>query len=320
MRALLSCLLPLLVAAVPASSALAQAYPNRPITLAVPFVTGSNVEIMIRAMSAEASKQLGQTVVVENRPGANLRLPILALKKSAADGYTLAIANEALLVSQPIMDPEFKQEVGKDYAPVSFLLSQPLVVAAHASVPFRDLKGLIAYAKANPGKLNMVGGPGSVTQTTAERISQQGNFKWTFIPYKDSQQAMPDLLQGRVDLTITGTIAKPGIDSGKLVGIATTGTARWSPFPELPTLQELGLNMNALTWYAVIAPAGTPADVVRRLNAAYNAAIASPTIAKRMSELGMSPGYAAPEQFESFIRSEVAAWSPIIKAAGITMQ
>ena len=317
MRPLLSWLLPLVIAAVPASGALAQAYPSRPITLAIPFSSGSNVEILIRAMSVEVSAALGQPVVVESRAGANLRLPILALRKSPPDGYFLAGVNDALMVTQTIADPGFKLETGKDFAPVAFLMSFPLVVAAHPAQPYRDIKGLVDYAKANPGKINFGGGAASITQTTSERMRTLAGADWAYIPYKEGGLVMPDLLQGRIHLTISGSLLKPGMDAGKLVGIATTGQSRWSLFPNLPTLQESGLNMFAITWYGIVAPAGTPADIVKRLNAAYNAAIKTPNIEKRLNEFGMSPGYPAPEQFDAFVRSEVVSWTPIIKASGI---
>ena len=317
MRSLLSCLFLLVLAAAPVRGAQAQVYPTRPITLAIPFSSGSNVEVLIRAMSAEVSTALGQPVLVESRAGANLRLPILALKKSPPDGYFLAGVNDALMVTQTIADPTFKLEPGKDFAPVSFLMSFPLVVVSHPSLPFQDIKGLIAYAKANPGKINFAGGAASITQTTSERMRGLAGVDWAYVPYKEGGLVMPDLLQGRVHLTISGSLLKPSIDTGKLIALATTGQSRWSLFPTLPTLQESGLNMFAITWYGIVAPAGTPADIVKRLNAAYNAAIKTPTIEKRLNEFGMSPGYPAPEQFEAFVRAEVASWGPIIRASGI---
>jgi len=306
-----------LVAMALAAEAAAQPYPNRPITLAIPFSSGSNVEVLMRAMSAEVSTMLGQTVVVESRAGANLRLPVLAMRKAPADGYFLAGVNDALLVTQTIADPNFKLEPGKDFTPIAFLMSFPLVVVSHPSLPFRDIKGLIDYAKSNPGKINFAGGSGSITQTTSERMRGLAGVDWAYVPYKEGGLVMPDLLQGRVHLTISGSLLKPSIDAGKLIPLATTGQARWSLFPTLPTLQESGLNMFAITWYGIVAPPGTPADIVKRLNTAYNDAIKTPNVAKRLADFGMSPGYPTPEQFESFVRSEVSNWTPIIKASGI---
>ena len=180
-----------------------------------------------------------------------------------------------------------------------------------------DIKGLLDHARANPGKINFGGGQASITQTTSERMRGLGKVDWAYVPYKDGGMVMPDLLEGRVQLTISGSILKPGIDSGKLVGLATTGPTRWSLFPNLPTLKESGLDMFAITWYGIIAPPGTPPDIVRRLNAAYNAAMKTASIEKRLAEFGMSTGYPTPELFDGFIRSEVAGWTPIIKAAGI---
>jgi tripartite-type tricarboxylate transporter receptor subunit TctC len=184
-------------------------------------------------------------------------------------------------------------------------------------LPFRDMKGLIEYAKANPGKLNFAGGSGSITQTTSDRMRGLAGVDWAYVPYKEGGLVMPDLLQGRVHLTISGSLLKPSIDTGKLIPLATTGQGRWSLFPTLPTLQESGLNMFAITWYGIVAPPGVPADIVKRLNAAYNAAMKTPNVEKRLNDFGMSPGYPAPEQFAAFVRSEVVSWTPVIKASGI---
>jgi len=300
-----------------AVSAAEQAYPLRPITLAIPFVSGANVEVLMRAMSAEVSIMLGQPVLVESRPGANQRLPILALKKAPPDGYFLAGISDALPVTQAIADPDFKLEVGKDFSPVSFLMSFPLVVVAHPGMPFRDIRGLIEYAKANPGKLNFSGGQASSSMIAADRMRALAGVNWASVPYKE---VIPDLLQGRVHLTITGSLAKPHLDAGKLVALGTTGQSRWMLFPDLPTLQESGLNMHVITWFGIIGPAGMPAEIVNRLNAAYNAAIRSPNIAKRLAEFGMSPGYSTPEAFRDFVRSEVVTWTPVIRAAGIRFE
>ena len=254
---------------------------------------------------------------MESRPGANLRLPILAMRKAAPDGYFLAAVNEALVVTQTIADPDFKLAPGTDFSPIAFLMSFPLVVAANPGQPYKDVKALIAYARANPGKINFGGGQGSITQTTSERMRSLAGVDWVYIPSKEGGLVMPDLLQGRIHLTISGSILKPGIDAEKLVGLATTGPERWRLFPNLPTLKESGLDMFAITWYAIIAPPGMPADLVKKLNAAYNDAIKSPGIQKRLNDFGMSPGYPSPEEFDAFIRSEIKTWTPIVRASGI---
>lgn len=302
------------------NSAWAQSFPSHPLTFSVPWTPGSNLEILLRALATEVSQQLGQPVILENRPGANQRLPVMGMQKAPPDGHFLANVSDALVVTQTIADPTLKFEAGRDYVPVALLVSFPLVLVSHPSLPFRDMKGLVAYAKANPGKLNLAGGPGSITQITAERMRQLGGFSWTFVPYKDTSVAVPDLLAGRVDLTITGSLIKPIVDTGKLNALATTGPTRWSPFPSVPTLQESGLNMNAAVWYAVVVAPGTPAPVVARLNEAFNAALKSPAVTKRIAEYGYTASTLTSQQFETFIRSEIAAWSPIIKSAGIKME
>jgi tripartite-type tricarboxylate transporter receptor subunit TctC len=275
---------------------------------------------VVRAATTEASKVLGQPIVVENRPGANQRLAIAGIKKAAPDGYTIALVNDAVMTTHVIADPSFTMVQGKDYEPVGFLLSFPLLLVTHSSLPFRDLRGLLDYARTNPGKLNMVGGPGSITQTTFERIKIAANVDWTFIPYKDSNQAMPDLLEGRVHGTISGVLLRPGLASGKVVPIATTGTQRWAAFPDVPTLQESGINASVTAWYGLVTTAGTPRDAIQKLNAAYQTGLRVPEVDKRIRDNSQSTGVQTTEGFADFIRAEIAAWTPVIKAAGIKIE
>ena len=304
-----------------AGPAAAQGFPNRPITLITPLTAGSNVEIAIRSISAEASKTLGQPVIVDNRPGANGRLGTAAMRKSPADGYLLAVATDGLLVSQPIVDANFKMEIGKDYSPLALLMSFPLVLASNAALPYRDIGGLITYAKANPGKINVAVSQGSVALFTAEMFRQVAGIEVTMVPYKDTQQALPDLGQGRVDLMFTGTIAKPHMDAGRVVGIATTGRTRWGPFPNLPTLVEGGLNVESTAWFSVIAHPDTPADIASKLNTAFTTALKAPAIVNQLGTYGMNPGSQLnAEQFGAYVRAQVDTWGPVLRKAGIRME
>ena len=220
------------------ASAWGQAFPAKAVTLVMPYTAGSNIDIAVRAVAAEAANALGQPIVVENKPGALTRLGVEQMRRSAPDGYVLAIATDGLVVTQPVADPGFSFEAGKDFAPVSMIASFPLVLVANGKLPFKDVKGLLEYARANPGKLNMAGGPGSISQIAYERFNRLTGGNITFIPYKDSTQATPDLNEGRVQLVFGGSQLKPMIDAGNLVGIATTGSSPWAVFPRLPTLQS----------------------------------------------------------------------------------
>lgn len=298
----------------------AQNFPTKPITLVMPYVAGSNIDIMVRTVATEAAAVLGQPIVVENKPGALTRLGVEQMRRVPADGHLLTIATDGLVVTQPVADPEFKFEAGRDFVPVSLIADFPLVLAANAALPFKDVKGLVAHGKANPGKLNMAGGPGSISQIAYERFNRLTGGNITFIPYKDGSQAIPDLIAGRVDLVFTGSLAKPLVESGKLTGLATTGVARWSVFPQLPTLRESGTDMTTLFWMGVVAPAGTPNDVVQRLNQAFGQALKSDTVTRRATEFGMHSAPNTTDQFAAFIRDEIAVWTPILKASGIKVR
>lgn len=306
--------------AVGLTSALAQSFPNRPITLVMPYAAGSNVDAMVRSVASEAAKTLGAQIVVENKPGALARLGVDQLRRAPPDGYTLTVASDGLVVTQPVADPEFKFEAGRDFTPISLIASFPLVLVANPSVPARDIQSLIAHARANSGKLNMAGGPGSISHFAFERFNRLTGGHITFIPYKDSSVAIPDLIAGRIDLVFSGSLVRPHLESGRLVALATTGAKRWEVFPQLPTVQESGVDMTTLFWMGIVAPAATPRDVVNRLNQAFSTALRSEVVTRRRQEFGMDAAPSTPEQFTAFIRSEIDAWTPVIQTSGIKVR
>ncbi|HSV77781.1 MAG TPA: tripartite tricarboxylate transporter substrate binding protein [Ramlibacter sp.] len=303
-----------------ATSALAQNFPTKPVTVLMPYTAGSPIDVIVRVVMTEAAPRLGQAIVVENKPGALTRLGIDQMRRAPADGYTLAVTTDGLSVTQPIADPEFKFESGRDYVPVSFLVQFPLLLAANKDVPAKDVKGLIEYAKAHPGKVTVAGGPGSISHIAFERFNRMTGGNMTFIPYKDTNQAFPDMVAGRIDLMFSGVNMRDAIQANMLKGLATTGDKRWIAFPNYPTLQESGVEMTTAFWMGIVAAPGTPKDVVTKLNQAIGAALQSETVLKRMAEFGMSHGPATPEQFDAFIKSELRTWTPIIKAAGIKVR
>ncbi len=304
-----------------ASAATAQSFPAKPISVVFGGGTGTPVESAFRLIAAEAAKPFGQPVIWDSRPGANGRLSINALRSAPPDGHMLAMATDAILISQPLSDPEFQLQVGKHYAPVAFMLEFPSVLTVHPSTGAKDLKGLIAHAKANPGKLNIAGVAGGSGYFVAERFRQTTGINVTLVPYKGSPQALVDLVGGRVQAQFAPASAKQFIEAGKLVGIATTGSQRWSPFPDLPTLSEEGVPITTTFWYGLIAAAGTSTDVISRLNRTFNSILALPDLRKKLdADFGMTTGkHATPEEFAAFIRSETTVWGPIIKSAGIKL-
>lgn len=303
------------------TAATAQSWPAKPILMVFGGGTGTPLETGFRLLAPEAAKTLGQPFVWENRPGANGRLSVNALRSAPADGYLLAMGTDAILISQPLSDPEFQFQPGRHYLPVAFMMEFPSVLAVNPAIGAKDVKGLLAYAKANPGKLNIGGVAGGSGYFLAERFRQTTGIEVQLVPYKGSPQAMVDLVGGRIQMQFAPASARPFVDSGKLVGIATTGSQRWSAFAELPTLNDEGVPITATFWYGVIAPMGTPPDVVGRLNKSLIGAATLPDIRKKLdADLGMSTGkHASPEEFGAFIRAETTVWGPIIKNAAVKL-
>jgi len=302
-----------------ASQTAAQAFPTRPLSMVLPFPPGNTIDQSFRAISAEASKLLGQPIVFENRPGARTRLGVAALAKAPADGHTLTGAIDALMVGQPIADPDFRMVPGRDYAPVAFILEFPYLLAASSAVPFRDLAGLIAHARANPGKLNIAMAPGSASHFATERLLQTAGVAMTQVPYKGGDMAN-DMAAGRIDLSFTTTLIAPFIAAGRVVPIATTGAQRWHAFPTVPTFAEAGLPMPTSVWFAVIAHANTPPDVVAKLNGVFAAVMNLPQIQKQLAGYGYSADRKlSPAELTAFIQSELSTWTPIIQKAGIKL-
>jgi tripartite-type tricarboxylate transporter receptor subunit TctC len=308
------------IAAMLALQSGAQTFPNRPITVIYPFGAGGIGDNVLRPVSAEAGKLLGQPIVFEDRPGANGRLGIAAMRSAKPDGYLVSFALEGLLIQQPLADPNFKLEVEKDYVPIAFVMSTPLVFTANPSAPFRDIKSLIAYARSNPGKVNMSVLQGASTHFIGELLRQIAEIDITLIPYKSNAQAMVDLVEGRIHMSVSSLSVKPFIDSGKVIGLGTSGKERWSAFPNLPTLIESGLPISSTTWFALIAPVGTPREAVVKLNNAFNGALRQPLIQKLYETAALGSAPMSPEELSAMIKSEVKLWDPVIRKAGIKMQ
>ena len=307
--------------AAPAHNAFAQDFPRRPITVTLPFTTGTPVDAAMRIIGAESSSSLGQPLVIENRPGANGRLGLNGLKAAPADGHLVTLVFDTILVAQTILDPNFKLEVGRDYAPVVLLVDFPLLLVAHPSLGVRDTNSLISYAKANPGKLNIGGTAGASSYFMAERFRQLAGLSMTIVPYKGSSQSILDNVAGRVQLLFAPSTAEPFIASGKLVSIATTGKQRWNAFPNVPTFSEGGFGLVSNAWYGIVAAAGTPPDVISKINSAINAALKRPEIVKQLTGFGMNTtGGSSPGDFAAFIQQEIREWEPVLRSSGIKLE
>ncbi|HEV8096080.1 MAG TPA: tripartite tricarboxylate transporter substrate binding protein [Burkholderiales bacterium] len=302
-----------------AHEAAAQAYPSRPVKIVVPATTGGAIDLIARSLAEKMSASLGQPVVVENKPGASNNLGTDFVAKSPPDGYALVIVasshatNKHLFKSLPY-DPE------KDFEPVVYTHVVPLLLAVHPSVGAKTVPELVAWIKANPDKaIYASSGPGSSLHMAAELFMSMSKTKMTHIPYKGSSAAHPDLLSGRTAMIFdTVTAIRSHVKSGAVRGIAVTTLSRSSAVPELPTISESGLpGYDASTWGGILAPAGTPKDVVAKLNASINAALKMDDVRSRLSGAGIEIQGGTPEQFAAVIRNEIDKWGRIVREAGI---
>jgi tripartite-type tricarboxylate transporter receptor subunit TctC len=298
-------------------------YPQRPITLVVPTAPGGSTDFTARLVANSLSQVLGQPVIVDNKPGASGNIGNKFVARAANDGYTLLVSYSGYQVGNPHLFKQAGWDPIKDFAPVAMLTRAPQVIAARADIPATNLKELIAFAKANPGKLNYASsGNGSIQHIAGELLKQLTGTAITHVPYKGSGPAVQDLLGGQVDLFITtpaGVVSQ--IQAGKLKGIAVTSKQRLSSLPNVPTAAESGLNGYELdSWFALYAPAGTPTDIVQLLNREVNKILASTDTRKKAAENGTNVEQMTPDQLGAFTRKELDYWGRVIKGAKITLE
>ena len=298
----------------------AQAFPSKPVRLVVPYATGGATDIISRAAAAEMTKTLGQTVVVENRPGAGANLGAEIVARSAPDGYTMLMSASSLHGINPFLFSKLGYDPNKDLAPVIVLASVANVLVVNPSVKANTVEELAALAKAQPGKLTCASsGSGSTIHMSCEMFKQRTGVDIVHIPYKGSGPAIADLLGGHVNIMFDNIPSSvPHVRSGKLRALATTGLKRDATLTDLPTMVEAGVaGYESTVWFGLVVPAGTPKEVVDRLNAAGRQAAQAPDFTKRLSELGYGiVGNTSPEQMASMIQDEVKRWGPIVKASG----
>ena len=307
--------------AVAATSAFAQGYPTKPAKVVVPYPPGGPTDIVARVVSQKLSEQMGQQFVVENRPGAGGNIGAEAVAKSPADGYTLLVATTAHAIN-PSLFKSLGYNLTKDFAPVSQLTSGPLVIVANPSLPAKSVQELIALAKAKPGTLNYASsGNGQSTHLSAELFATMAGIKMNHIPYKGSAPALTDVMGGQASLMFdTMLSAMPHVKNGKLKAIAVTSAARSPAAPDVPTVAESGLpGYEAIAWNGLLVPAGTPADVVAKLNAELRKALDAPDVKDRFSAQGFGAAWNTREAFAKFIQAELDKWAKVVKVSGATL-
>jgi tripartite-type tricarboxylate transporter receptor subunit TctC len=304
-----------------AMPAFAQAnYPERPIRLIVPFAAGSATDSSARIFGMQMASQLGQQMIIDNRAGAGGAIGMQALVKAAPDGYTIAYAGAGPLAISRSMTSKLPYDVDKEVQAISQAISSPLLLAVSPTLPVKNVKELIALAKSRPGQLaNGSAGNGTVGHLAGEYFKGMSKTDILHVPYKGGAQAATDAMSGFVQILFDPTSSlSPHVTSGRLRGLAVTGSKRIKPFPNLPTVAESGLpGYEVTTWGGIIGPVGMPRNIVTRLSDEVQKASKSSTVIDRFAALGSDPLGSTPEQFTDFIRKEYLKWAEVIKRAGL---
>jgi tripartite-type tricarboxylate transporter receptor subunit TctC len=304
----------LLCGAAPASAA----YPDKPVRLIVPFAAGGPSDVLARALAQKLTVALGQPVLAENKPGAGTNLAAEYVAKSPADGHTLLLMMVGTQAINEAMYPKLGYNTVRDFAPVTLVAASSLALVAHPSLAAKNLKDLIAYAKANPGKLNFgSSGSGTPLHLGGELLNNRAGIKIVHVPYKGAAPALNDVLGGQIELAMVGTpSALPYIRSGKLTNIGLTSLKRAGNAPELATLAETLPGFEVELVYSVVAPAGTPREIIMLLNSEIIKALEAADMRERLTGQGFEVRTSTPEQLGSYIQSEISKWVPIVKESG----
>ena len=300
--------------AVPAA---AQEYPSRPLRVVVPFSPGGATDILARLVGTQLSPRLGQTVLVENRPGGGGNIGADYVAKAPPDGYTLAAAGIPQAIGQSLFK-NLPYSMERDLAPVTLMATFPSVIGVHPSLPVRSIKELLALAKSRPGDLNFGAVTGSPNHLAIELLNVLGKVKMVHIPYKGGGPVVVDVAAGHIHLASMGLPpAMRMVQAGKLRPLAVTGAARSPVLKDVPTVQEAGLPDYELTsWYGIFAPAGTPGAVIAKLHGEIAAALKTPAVSERLTTLGAEPSGKGPDEFGRYVRAEIAKWAGVVKASG----
>jgi len=294
-------------------------YPNRPVMLVVSAAAGGTTDLAARLISEPLAKALGQSVVVDNKPGGNGTIAAQAVQRAKPDGYTLLVQYSGYHVITPLLTKTSWDPV-KDFAPVANLLSAPQVLVVRPGLPVKSLKELVAYAKANPNKLNYASsGNGSLQHVSTELLNQMAGIQITHVPYKGTGPAMTDLLGGNVDMTITTPPPLMGhIAAGKLRPLVVTSKTRLPSLKDVPSAPEAGYpDLDVSSWFAMYAPVGTPKPVIDKLTSEIEKIMKTEAFRKKAEELGADARYLNPQQLDQFQKAELQRWAKVIKSADI---
>jgi tripartite-type tricarboxylate transporter receptor subunit TctC len=301
----------------------ADPFPTKPLRIVVPFPPGGPADILARTVGDRIAPALGQPVVVDNRPGAGGNIGMELVAKAAPDGHTLALAPAGNLTVNPSLYRNVPYDVGRDFAPVTVIAAVPNVLVLNPQVPAKDLAELIAYAKANPGKLNFSSpGPGSGAHLAGELLKSSAGIDIVHVPYNGIAPAVTAVMAGEVQLMFAGApSALPQVNGGKLRALGVASPKRMASAPALPTIAESGLpGFDVTSWYGIVAPAGTPPAVIERLQKEIARALDQPDVETKLTGIGAEPIANTSAEFAAMIRTETAKWGKIVKDANIRIE
>jgi tripartite-type tricarboxylate transporter receptor subunit TctC len=305
-----------------AGTALAQAYPGKPIRIIVPFAAGGTSDILARQLGAKLTESWGQPVVVENKTGANGNVGADFVAKSAPDGYTLLLMDIGAIAINPSVYPNMPFDPVKDFSAIGFVGYSPHILAVHPSVPVNSVAELVSYAKANPGKLNFAtSGLGGAPHLAGVDLGLRTGANWTFIHYKGGSQAVADVAAGQANMIMNGMIATyPQVKAGKMRILAVSGAKRVAQIPDVPTIGESLPGFETGSWQGILAAAGTPRDIVAKLNGEINRILNTPEMKERLLGQGAEVRTDTPEAMASWISSEKSKWAKVIKDSGVKLE
>jgi tripartite-type tricarboxylate transporter receptor subunit TctC len=294
-------------------------YPDKPIRLVVPYPPGGFTDILGRQLATQLQTRLGQNVIVDNKGGGGSTIGSAMVARAPADGYTLLLVAPDLAINESLMATRLSYDARKDFSPVIRAAWSPMVLVTHPSVPAKNVSEFLALAKARPGKINFAsGGIGTGAHLALELFKTRAGVDLTHVPYKGNGPATSDLLGGQVSaMFLQYAVAKPHVAGGKLVMLATPSGKRSQAIPEVPTIAESGLpGFDVEPWFGIVAPAGTPAAIVNRLNAEIAKIMQQNDVKDMLASVGAAPSISTPQEFGKFIDSEISRWAEVVKTSG----
>ncbi len=302
-----------------AGSAVAQTFPNRPVRIVIGFPPGGGIDIVARLIAPGLGETLGQPVIVENRPGAGGTVGMDSVAKASADGHTLFLGTTGNITINQFVYPKLPFDVERDFVPLSQIASVSFLVYVNSALPVKNIAELSSYAKANPGKINFgTSGSGGLPHLACELLSKAAGLKAAHVPYKGSAPALNDLLAGQVQYIIDAVaIGLPHVKAGKLRALATTGPRRLANLPDVPTVAETIPGFEAVNWYGMVVPTATPPAVVQQLHGALAKELARPDVREKLVAQGIEPMATTPAEFGTFMKTEAAKWSRVVKDANV---